>query len=57
MFSLALLTSPPSVSICGRRWEEEPEQWTGYKGFIFFLCPRFVLRAKYRVSPKALEER
>ena len=37
LFSLVLLTSLPSVNICGRRWAEESEQWTGYKRFIFLL--------------------
>ena len=35
--SLVLLTSLLSVKICGRRWAEESEQWTGYKLFIFLL--------------------
>ena len=40
---------------CGRSGAEEPEQWTGYRRFIFFFSPSlalracFALRAKYRV--------
>ena len=34
---MALLTSPPAVNICGRRWAEEPEQWTFYRRFFSLL--------------------
>ena len=30
---------------CGRSWAEEPEQWTGYRRFIFFFSPRLALCA------------
>ena len=52
VFSLVLLTSPPSVKICWRMFAEEPEQWTGNVGnrpLIFFSVSRLALRAKCRV--------
>ena len=51
-FQLVLLTSPPSVSTCGRRWAEEPEQSTGSTASLFFLLPSSRASRTFRASRK-----
>ena len=46
---MVLLTTPLSVSSCGCRWAEEPEQLTGYRDFIF-SSPLISLRACFTLS-------
>ena len=41
---------PPSANTCGRRWAEEPEQWTGNRRFIFLCSPRLALRILFALK-------
>ena len=47
------LSSDRSTTTCGRRWAEEPEQWTGNRRFIFLL-PLFFASHSFRTSCKIL---
>ena len=51
LFVVFFLTSPPLVNTCGRRWEEEPEKWTGNRRFIFLLPSSYGSRS-FRASLK-----
>ena len=46
----------PAIAVlttCGRKWAEEPEQWTGNRLFIFLL-PSFFASHSFRASCKIL---